>query len=118
MQPKWVLLNDEVDKQWSGWQQGPEAQSRCLSQQCGGDDAEFSVMGQGCVEHSRFLWNKAGFCKFRFLHNHRGFCTTKLGSEEEGRVLCGIKAVSVYQYWNLFLQKPQEPSSEKLSGVL
>lgn len=88
MQPKWVLWHNEVGKQGSGRQQGPEPQSRCLSQLCWCNDAEFSLMGQGCAEHSRFLCNKAGFCEFRFLQNRQGCSTTKNGSEEKGRILC------------------------------
>lgn len=88
MQPQWVLWCNMVGKQGSGRQQGPEPQGRCPSQPSCRNDAQLSLMGQGCGEPSRFLCNKAEFCKYGFLQNLRGFSTTEHVSKENRRSLC------------------------------
>ena len=88
MQPQWVLWCNKFGKQGSGRQQGPEPQSRCPSQPSCCNDVQFSLMGQGCGEPSRFLCNKAGFCKCGFLQNFQGVSTTEHVSKENSRSLC------------------------------
>lgn len=80
MQPKWVLLNNDVDKQWSGWQQGPEAQSRCLSQQCG-------VMMGSSPLWVKVVWSTAGFSGTKQDSVSSDFCIITEGSVQPSLVL-------------------------------